>query len=243
MTKVHPNATPAGSFDELALHFDRFAELVGGPLTQYLESVFPEQGERAVDLGCGTGQHAALLAHRYQQVLAVDVSAPMLELARARRPLPNICYQQRDLRDLRVEADGRFELVFSAYALHHVPDLDATLRGIRELVAPGGRVVLIDNVAPQPHLPRRWFIGEAVRLLASDLLGRRRPIREAVELFRLNTHPAWLDHLTADRFLNPAEFDHHYGGVFPGANTTALYRARGLCWDAPPIQHAGRLTD
>jgi SAM-dependent methyltransferase len=225
---------PGGSFDELALHFDRFAELVGGPLTHYLEGVFPEQGERAVDLGCGTGQHAALLAHRYRQVLAVDVSAPMLELARARRDLPNITYQQRDLRDVQVATDGRFDLVFSAYVLHHVEDLDVTLRGIRGLVPPAGRVVLVDNVAPQSRVPRRWFLGEAVRLLAGDLLGRRRPLAEAVELFRLNTHPAWLDHLTSDRFLNPAQFQHHYGAVFPGARTTALYRARALCWDAPP---------
>jgi quercetin dioxygenase-like cupin family protein len=88
----------------------------------------------------------------------------------------------------------------------HVPDLDQTLQGIRGLVAPGGRVVLVDNVAPHPALPHRWFVAEAVRMLAGDLLGRRRPVTEAVELFRLNIHPAWLDHLTSDRFLNPVQF-------------------------------------
>jgi SAM-dependent methyltransferase len=221
------------SFDAYAESFDRFAELVGESLDAYLATVFPERGERAVDLGCGTGRHAALLASGFRQVLGVDLSAPMLRIARARRNPPNVTYQERDLRKLRADSDGTFDLVFSSHALHHVQDLDQTLLGIRELVAPGGRVVLVDNVAPQPAVPRRWFVKEAVRTLAADLARRGRPPREAWELFRLNTHPAWLDHLTSDRFLSPAGFRERYGRVFPGARYTDLYRASALCWDLP----------
>jgi SAM-dependent methyltransferase len=224
----------ARSFDQLAESFDRFAELLGGPLDAYLQSLLPEGGgERAVDLGCGTGRHAALLAARYRQVLAVDVSAPMLTLARTRRHLPRITYQERDLQSVRADFDGTFDLVLSAYALHHVDDLEQTLRGIRELVAPGGRVVLIDNVAPTSAVPRRWFVGEAVRILLGDLARHRRQFGKAWELFRLNTDPAWLDHLTADRFLSLEQFAQRYGAVFPGASFAALYRARAMCWDAP----------
>jgi ubiquinone/menaquinone biosynthesis C-methylase UbiE len=223
-----------GSFDQIATHFDRFAELVGAQLDAYLDSVVPEEGgERAVDLGCGTGRHAALLAPHYRQVLGVDISEPMLELAMARRGLANVDYQQRDLRQVRADRDGTFDLVVSAYALHHLADLDQALRSIRELAAPGGRVVLIDNVAATPAVPRRWFIGEALRTLAADLARRRRPAAQAWELFRLNTDPAWLDHLTTDRFLNPAQFTQRYSAVFPGARFTDLYRARAMCWDAP----------
>jgi SAM-dependent methyltransferase len=224
---------PARTFDQLAVTFDRFAELAGGPLNTYLESVFPDHGERAVDLGCGTGRHAALFASRYHEVLAVDISLPMLELAQARRPLANISYQHRDLCTVHPATDGTFELVLSAYALHHVADLDQTLRGIRELAAPSGRVVLIDNVADQPAVPRRWFVTEAIRTLTVDLLRRRRPPAEAFELYRLNTDPAWLDHLTTDRFLSPEQFTHCYASVFPGARFADLYRARAMCWDAP----------
>ena len=221
------------SFDRLAVHFDRFAELAGGPLNAYVESVLPEDGgERAVDLGCGTGRHAAMLASRYRQVLAVDVSAPMLQLAEARRALPNITYQYRDLCSVAPDTDGTFDLVLSAYALHHVADLAQTLHGIRGLCAPGGRVVLIDNVADHPSVPRQWFIGEAIRTLAGDLLRRRRSVAEALELYRLNTDPAWLDHLTTDRFLSRDQFARYYAGVFPGARFTDLYRARAVCWDS-----------
>jgi SAM-dependent methyltransferase len=230
MTRV---SEPAGSFDSIAEVFDRFAELVGGPLRDYLDTVFPEHGGRALDLGCGSGRHSAMLAARYREVLGVDVSEPMLAIARVRRALPNITYQQRDLRDVRVDTDGRFDLVFSVNTLHHVSDLEQALHQIRDLVVPGGRVILIDNVASRPAISRRWFIGEAVRGLVLDVVRRRRPVREAFELFRLNIHPGWLDHITTDRFLSRAEFEQRYGSVFPGARYTDLYFARAMCWDVP----------
>jgi SAM-dependent methyltransferase len=229
MTRV---SEPAGSFDSIATVFDRIGELEGGPLRQYLETVFPAHGDRALDLGCGSGRHSTMLAARYREVLSVDISEPMLQIARARQAQPNITYQRRDLRDVHVDTDGRFDMVFSVNTLHHVSDLEQALQQIRDLVAPGGRVVLIDNVAPRPAISRRWFLADALRQLLLDLIRRRRPAREAVELFRLNIHPGWLDHVTSDRFLSPAEFERRYGSVFPGARYTGLDFARALCWDA-----------
>jgi SAM-dependent methyltransferase len=224
----------ARSFDHQATQFDRFAELVGGPLDEFTESQIPDGGgNRAVDLGCGTGRHAAILAGSYRQVLAVDLSAPMLDKAAATRGLPNITYQQRDLRDVQPDRDGTFDLVLSAYALHHVDDLDQALRGIRVLVAPGGRAILVDNVHHRASVSRHWLWKEAIRILAGDLIKRRRPSEEAWELFGLNTDPDWLDHLTSDRFLTPEEFTQCYGEVFPRASFTELYRARAMAWEHP----------
>jgi hypothetical protein len=45
--------------------------------------------------------------------------------------------------------------------------------------------------------------------------------------------PAWLDHVTSDRFLSPAEFAHRYGQAFPGATFTDLHRTRAMCWGRP----------
>jgi len=221
----------AVSFDPLARNFDRWHQLIGSPLKDYLQGELHDHAERAVDLGCGSGQHASLLASRYRHVLAVDISEPMLEIAHAHHDLPNITYQRRDLRELHPDTDGTFNLVFSAYALHHVPDLDQTLWRLRQLCAPWGRVVLVDNVAPTPAVSRRWFVQEALRTLTLDLLRHRRPVPEAWELFNLSTDPAWLDHLTSDRFLTPEEFAEQYGQVFPGARFTDLYRARAMYWE------------
>jgi len=227
---VAGNGTDPGSFDQLAVVFDRFAELVGGPLNDYLLARLPQRGGRAVDLGAGTGQHAALLAGRYDEVLAVDVSAPMLAYAAERRPRGNVRYQQRDLQTVSVETDGSFDLVLCTHTLHHVPDLDAALARIRGLLRPGGQAILVDNVDPRRRVPRSWFVKEAVRGLAGDVLHHRRPVTEAVEVFRLSVHAGWLDHLAADVFLTPAEFAARYIAVFPDAEITSMYRACALHW-------------
>lgn len=225
MTAPSPQA-----FDTFAETYDRLASLSAGFVRSFIESVLPEKGRRAVDFGCGTGHHASILATRFEEVLAVDISSPMLEIARARRPRPNISYELRDLHDVSPEKDGPFDLVFSASTLHHVPDLDDALRRIRGLLTPGGRVVLLDNVSLTPAVPRWWFRREALRRLAGDLLRRRRPVQEAIELCRLQMHPAWLDHVTSDRFLSPSEFRRRYGSVFPGGHFTDLYRSCVLTW-------------
>ncbi len=218
------------SFDHLPAVFDRLIELAGGPLNDYLTERLPAHGARAVDLGCGTGRHAALLAGRFNEVLAVDVSLPMLQFAQRHRAAANIDYQHRDLLDVTPGRDGRFDFVLSTHTMHHVPDLTFALQQIRSLVQPGGHLVLIDNVDPRHQAPRRWFRSEARKALLLDLRRRRRPIREAIELHRLSTHPGWLDHLTTDVFLTAGEFTHLYGSIFPGADFTPMYRTLAMHW-------------
>jgi 2-polyprenyl-3-methyl-5-hydroxy-6-metoxy-1,4-benzoquinol methylase len=143
------NREQAQSFDRVARDYDRLGELSpGGAVGPWLERGLPAAGRRALDLGCGTGRHAVLLARRFEQVDAVDVSGPMIEVARARRPRPNISYRQADLHDL--SDTGRYDLIVSTMTLHHVPDLHAALRLIRGLLAPGGRMLIADMYDLEP---------------------------------------------------------------------------------------------
>jgi ubiquinone/menaquinone biosynthesis C-methylase UbiE len=221
------------SFDHLAAHFDRFAELVGGELDAYLLFRLPAVGGRAVDLGCGTGVHTAVLAERYQEVLAVDLSEPMLEWARRHRARGNVRYEQRDLLDVTAERDGAFDLIFTAYTLHHVPDLAAALQQMRQMLRPGGQVVVVDVVDDRRRVPRNWLRQQAVRTFAEDVRTRRRGPLEALELLRLQLAPAWLDHVTTDQLLPAAEWEAIGRSVFPDAVFTPFYRARALHWTNP----------
>ena len=134
------------SFDHLPRLYDRFAELVSGDLHAYLKFRSPRAGGRAVDLGCGSGVHTALLAQHFTEVLAVDLSAPMLAYARQLRPRANVRYERRDLADVTPWRDGQFDFVLSAYTLHHVPDPELALLEMRRLVRPGGQLVVVDVV-------------------------------------------------------------------------------------------------
>lgn len=221
------------SFDSFAAVYDRFAELTGDPLRDYLRSVLPDRGARALDAGCGAGRHAVLLADRFDEVLAVDVSGPMLSLARSRRNRPNITYDRCDLRELLPARDGQFDLVLSVCTLHHVPEheLHDALQGLRSMAAAGGLAVLIDIVDQHGGRTNRQHRADAVRRLLGDL-ARRHPGR-AWEVYRARTHPAWLAHVATDRFLSPAAFRAQYAEVFGGATFTRVDRALAMTWRAP----------
>lgn len=220
------------SFDHLPGRYDRLAELLGDELRAWLVFHVPLRGLRALDAGCGTGAHTELLADRHNEVLAVDTSAPMLDHGRRHRHRGNVRYEHRDLHAVTPAEDGRFDVVFSAYTLHHVPDLDAAFAHLRSLVRPDGLALLVDVVDSRHPVPRTWLRAEAWRRFRTDLLNRR-PAADAVELLRLQLDSDWLDHQSTDRLLPPEDWETLARASFPGARITQLHRARALAWRAP----------
>jgi SAM-dependent methyltransferase len=100
---------------------------------------------RILDLGCGTGGHAILLAARGYDVTAVDRSAEMLRHARAKggQTGANVRWIEGDARS--VEIGDRFDAVLLMFAVLSYQtsndDVLATLRTVRRHLRPGGLVV------------------------------------------------------------------------------------------------------
>ncbi|GAB2678037.1 class I SAM-dependent methyltransferase [Thalassiella azotivora] len=98
-------------------------------------------GLRVLDAGCGPGLYAEELVARGADVVAVDQSPAMVELARDRAPSAEV--RVHDLADDPVWlADHSVDLVVCPLVWHYLDDRVATLRWFRRLVAPGGAVVI-----------------------------------------------------------------------------------------------------
>lgn len=223
------------SFDHLPARYDRYAELVGNELRAWLFLHLSQcaGAGRALDAGCGTGAHTGMLADRFNEVQAVDLSEPMIDYARTHRAWGNVRYEVRDLLSVTVGTDGLFDAVVCAYTLHHLPDLTAALWHLRSLLRPGGTVLLVDVVDDRRPVPRSWLRTQAWRGFRDDLTRRRRTPAEAVELLRLSLDPDWLDHQSTDRLTPPAEWDALALSVFPDAAIATLDRAHAVSWRAP----------
>ena len=111
------------------------------------EAVSARPGEHILDVGCGPGYYVAELAEAVGQdgsVLGVDVSEPMLAVARRRcEGLENTDFAEGDATALPV-GDGERDAVVSVQVMEYVPDMPAALAEIRRVLRPGGRVVLWD---------------------------------------------------------------------------------------------------
>jgi SAM-dependent methyltransferase len=96
-------------------------------------------GQRILDLGCGTGRHAGVLAAAGVEVVGVDQDERMLDKARAE--VPSVTFVRVDARAFGPDDVGRFDGCFSNAALHWMTPQDAVLRNVRSVLLPGGRFV------------------------------------------------------------------------------------------------------
>ena len=111
--------------------------------------------ERALDVGTGAGALALALAPLVREVVGIDPVPELLELARA-RALPNTEFVEGDGTALPFP-DAAFDLVGTHRTLHHVPEPERIVAEMKRATRPGGRVLVVDQVAPVGS-------GEAARL-------------------------------------------------------------------------------
>jgi SAM-dependent methyltransferase len=106
----------------------------------------PERRMRALDFGCGVGRVTVPLADHFAQVTGVDISASMLELAgELSAGRPNCAFRLVAGDGALAFGDQSFDLVYCSRVLQHLPDRQAILRAITELLrvlGPGGLLVL-----------------------------------------------------------------------------------------------------
>jgi SAM-dependent methyltransferase len=97
-----------------------------------------------LDVGCGTGSLAALIAGRVKRLVGVDVSSQ--SIAEASKRIPNCEFHAYEGDKLPLE-DDTMDIVFTSCVMHHVPPKDWTTftQEMARVVRPGGLVAIIEH--------------------------------------------------------------------------------------------------
>jgi len=106
----------------------------------------PAQGNPfCLDLACGTGDITLLLAEKYPQgrIVGLDITEPMLALARARSTQSNVSFVNHDMGSLGFAPESA-DIVSGGYALRNAPDLETTVDEIHKVLKPGGVAAFLD---------------------------------------------------------------------------------------------------
>lgn len=134
-------------FDRVARAYDRLTGLNPGyhrHLRLSARRLALPHGGHVLDLCCGTGASttALLEAHPSAAITAADASEGMLDVARARIPADRARFVAADAMDPAADGvTGPFDGVFMAYGIRNVPDADACLHRLLELLRPGGHAL------------------------------------------------------------------------------------------------------
>jgi len=166
---------------------DRVEHYVGDPATaeSELESLFSRlgggpRGGVCVEVGCGFGRISAVLARRFDRVLALDVSPKMLDLARAAVTATNVEFVLVPGSSLEPVRDGVADVLVCYLVLQHLPRREvvaAYLNEFARVLGPDGQAFVQLPVLMAGARAQAWRLirGLAVPLLATGGTIARRP--------------------------------------------------------------------
>lgn len=129
-------------FDEVAPHYEDYIIRAFAPMAiSLIEWIKPQGNEIALDVGTGTGIAARLIASDIQQIVGLDFSAPMLQVAEDMANLNlhiNLTFVQGDAQ-MMPYPDGCFDLVLASFGLN-ATNPRQSLPEIQRILAPNGRL-------------------------------------------------------------------------------------------------------
>ena len=172
----------APSYDRFAPHFDAWQEAHGASydtlILPRIRAVLVRHGagvRRIADLGAGTGDLVVALARDGYQLVAVDCSAPMLEVARAKAAAAELTvpptFVLQDIRTLRLAppVDAALCVYTVINQLTGDGDLARALTGIHDALVPGGLFVFEVNL---PESYERYWSGTQSMALPDGVVTR-----------------------------------------------------------------------
>ncbi|MDP6633361.1 MAG: metalloregulator ArsR/SmtB family transcription factor [Phycisphaerae bacterium] len=142
-------ASSTAWFDNVASEWDRIKHnYIQDMLPFMVATNFIQSGAVAADIGTGTGEVLLTLAASAGKVIGVDSSAKMLDVCRdriAQSGLDNVELRLGDAEALPLD-DAECDTVFSSMLLHHLTSPQQGVAEMARVLAPGGKVVIIDLV-------------------------------------------------------------------------------------------------
>lgn len=209
-------STVEADFDRLAL-LDEEGWTANNQYHNSLLRHVPQQCENALEIGCGTGAFARILAKRCRRVVGLDLSAEMIRVARARSSqFENLEFELADAMTWDF-APSHFDFVCSIATFHHL-DQRELLGKIKDALKPNGVFVVLDLVQSDSLVERMCDVvgvgvSTGLRLLHN---GRLQPPREV--------RKAWEQHGKHDSYLTMRQV-RALADVLPGSKVT-----RCLLW-------------
>jgi ubiquinone/menaquinone biosynthesis C-methylase UbiE len=127
-------------YDDYLNKEDTYQEKVIAP--NLLRMIAPKAGMRVLDVACGQGYFARLVAQSGAEVTGIDQSEMLIEKAKERAGT-NEKYIGGDAQDIASLKLGMFDAMFSVLALENIKDISSMLKGMHKQLQDDGKIVLV----------------------------------------------------------------------------------------------------
>jgi ubiquinone/menaquinone biosynthesis C-methylase UbiE len=153
----------------------------------FVEEYAPINGRRLLEIGCGGGDLALALKNRGFNVRAIDISAEAIESAKQKGV-------DAECADILTYKDQPFDIVLFTRSLHHIEPLDDAVTAAKNLLKPGG-VLLIEDFLPEiaDEAAIQWFREKRSAIPESAVN------EDARKHTKISTLEQWQEHFTEHR--------------------------------------------
>ncbi len=212
-------------FDRVAQRYDITNNLLSvgnAPLWRIAtaRAIAPQPGERILDIAAGTGTSSAALARNGAEVIGVDISEGMIELARKRHK--NLTFEVANAERLPF-GDDEFDVVTISFGLRNIEDPHTALAEMYRVMKPGGRLLVCEFSKPPVAILRAGysaylkFVMPTIAGAASSNPAAYRYLAESID--------EWPDQPTLSQWIRSAGFTRvAYRNLTGGV--VALHRGR-----------------
>ncbi|MBM3404769.1 MAG: class I SAM-dependent methyltransferase [Bacteroidetes bacterium] len=119
-----------------------------------MEQMSLKEGIRVLEIGCGTGEIAGILAKEMKSagITGMDISQQFIDQAIASFPLPNLTFFKGNFLDEGATFHGSFDYIVGNGILHHLyPDLDHAFPRIKALLKKNGKIIFLEPNLYNPY--------------------------------------------------------------------------------------------
>lgn len=135
-------------FDHVADQYDKWYENPLGRAVDYverraLEELFNPQGNKVLEIGCGTGLYTVRMAAMDYNVTALDISSEMMKLAQTKVQFidKEVKWILGDITEM-LDSLERYDGIFSMTAFEFIPEPQKVLEALYQKLNPGGCLVV-----------------------------------------------------------------------------------------------------
>lgn len=148
----------ARNFSRYARYYDRYADVQGLAAINLTREIKQDNFCNILEIGCGTGNYTLILRERFKdaKIKAVDISAPMVEIARAKFRNNGVEFIVGDAETYR--PCERFDFITSNACFQWFDNLESTLRKYKNLLSKNG-IILFSIFGPKTL----WELGFCLR--------------------------------------------------------------------------------
>jgi ubiquinone/menaquinone biosynthesis C-methylase UbiE len=141
------------AFAKLAPFYDVVASPFSGVREKMVNFTNAKKGSKILDVATGTGQQAFAFAKRGHEVIGIDLSEAMLNVAKKENKYKNVKFEAADATNLPFE-DNSFDISSISFALHEMPlsIIEKVLKEMVRVTKPKGIIVIADYDLPKSKI-------------------------------------------------------------------------------------------